>query len=174
MAFCGNCGTKVEEGIKFCPSCGAAMNAGASTVQSQPVQPQPIQSQPAQYQQPVMSPATGYDETKDINDNKVMAILAYLGILVLVPLFGAKESKFARYHANQGLILAIVEIAYWIAITILNSILFAISWRLGVAASGILSVAGFVFVVFIILGIVNVSQGKCKELPVIGKFKILK
>ena len=24
MAYCGKCGTQIEEGVKFCPACGAA------------------------------------------------------------------------------------------------------------------------------------------------------
>ena len=42
---------------------------------------------------------------QDIAQNKAMAILAYLGILVLIPIFAAKNSAFAKFHANQGLIL---------------------------------------------------------------------
>ncbi len=33
---------------------------------------------------------------------------------------------------------------------------------------------GLVFLVLVILGIVNAASGKAKELPVIGKYKILK
>ena len=44
-------------------------------------------------------------DNQDIQNNKIMAILSYFGILVLVPILAAKESKFARFHANQGLIL---------------------------------------------------------------------
>ena len=29
MAFCAKCGTKIEEGVRFCPNCGAQI--GAST-----------------------------------------------------------------------------------------------------------------------------------------------
>ena len=65
--------------------------------------------------------------TKDAQDNKAMGILAYLGILVLVPIFAAKESPFARFHANQGLVLLIAEAAYGIAVAILSAIFLAIS-----------------------------------------------
>ena len=44
-------------------------------------------------------------DPQDVQANKVMAILAYFGLLVFVPLFAAKESRFARFHTNQGLIL---------------------------------------------------------------------
>ena len=40
-------------------------------------------------------------DAEDAEKNKVMGILAYLGILVLVPILAAKDSPFAKYHANQ-------------------------------------------------------------------------
>ena len=36
MAYCGKCGTKVDEGVKFCPSCGNPMEAPAPEQQAQP------------------------------------------------------------------------------------------------------------------------------------------
>ena len=41
-------------------------------------------------------------DPNDVQSNKVMAILAYFGILFLIPLLAAKESAYARYHTNQG------------------------------------------------------------------------
>ena len=43
----------------------------------------------------------------DIQNNKAMGILAYIGFLVLVPLLAAPQSKFARYNSSQGLVLCI-------------------------------------------------------------------
>ena len=31
MAFCQKCGTELKDGAKFCPSCGASVNAGSKT-----------------------------------------------------------------------------------------------------------------------------------------------
>lgn len=103
-----------------------------------------------------------------------MGILAYLSWLVLIPIFAAPKSKFARFHANQGLVLAITEIVWWIVTAVLNTILYAISWRLGALFGTLLGLVNLVFLVLLILGIVNAANGKAKELPVIGKFKILK
>ena len=64
-------------------------------------------------------------DQQDINNNKVMAILAYFGILVLVPILGAKESKFARFHANQGLVLCVCGCAVWLVVSILTSLIIA-------------------------------------------------
>lgn len=110
---------------------------------------------------------------QDINSNKVMAILAYLGILVLVPIFAAKDSKFARFHANQGLVLFLAEVAFYIVLTIVSAIILAISWKLYFIIT-ILSLVWIVFLVLAIIGIINAANGKAKELPVIGKFTLLK
>lgn len=105
----------------------------------------------------------------DIQQNKAMGILAYISWLVLVPIFAAKGSKFARFHANQGLVLAIAEIICWVVLGLLGNIPF-IGWLFGII-DGLLSL---VFVGFAVIGIVNASNGKVKELPIVGKFRILK
>lgn len=150
MAFCRNCGTELNDGAKFCPFCGAP----AGTEQQQAAYA-PVQT--------------------DAQQNKVMGILAYLSWLVLVPLLAAKESPFARYHTNQGLALAIVEIAWWILSAILTAIAGA-SYSLGlIAIVGVISwILGIIFLVFSIIGIVNAAKGEMKPLPLIGGIKILK
>lgn len=112
---------------------------------------------------------TGEYDPADIEQNKVFAILAYLGILVLVPILGAKESKFARFHANQGLVLLIAAIAIGIVIGILQFIPV-----LGIIFSIIGWVVNIALLVLCIIGIVNACNGKAKELPLIGSIKILK
>lgn len=108
-------------------------------------------------------------EQEDIEKNKVLSIFAYLSWLLLIPLFAAKDSKFARYHVNQGLILAIIEIVSWVVfgiLTIIPAIGF-IFWILGILVS-------LCCVALAVLGIINVANGKAKELPFIGKIRILK
>lgn len=101
-------------------------------------------------------------DPKDAEDNKIMGILAYLGILFLVPLLAAKESPFARFHTNQGFILFLVGmvISFVAWIPVLGWIIALVGWI------GIL--------VFMILGIINAAKGEMKELPVIGKYRLLK
>ena len=101
-----------------------------------------------------------YDEA-DIKNNKVMAILAYLGILVLIPLFAAKESKFARFHTNQGLILFIIALVCSACAKIK-----LIGW-----VFGFVDLAVFIFA---IMGIIYACKGECKELPIIGKYRFIK
>jgi len=115
---------------------------------------------------------------EDVQNNKAFAILAYFWLLVLVPIFAAKESKFARFHANQGLVLCIVETAWWLINFIITAILIhTLSW----STLWLLSLWGVIYwlvsvgiFVFAIIGIVNAAQGSTKPLPIFGKFKILK
>ena len=176
MTYCGKCGAQVQDGVKFCQGCGAAVEIlvenNAQQAQPQQAAPQNDFSQKFQNLNNTADTTAEYD-AQDIANNKVMAVLAYLGILVLIPIFAAKQSKFARYHANQGLVLLIASILYGIAYSILSSIILAISWRLYFIVS-IIGLVSIVITILAIIGIINAATGKAKELPLIGKFKILK
>ncbi|MBQ6556360.1 MAG: hypothetical protein IJL86_02310, partial [Bacteroidales bacterium] len=117
----------------------------------------PAAGAPAAEAGPAAAPAF---DPSDVSANKVMAILAYIGILVLIPLFAAKDSKFARFHTNQGLILFICNVVIYFISLIPG--LKAIGWILSVAA-----------LVFAIIGIIGAAKGKTKELPLIGKYRII-
>ncbi|MBR5516040.1 MAG: zinc ribbon domain-containing protein [Clostridia bacterium] len=119
---------------------------------------------------------------EDIKQNKLYAVLAYLGWLVFIPLLAAKESRFARYHTNQGLILVIISFVL-VAISIVDFVLVLISSLCGLLLLGLIISALFLTVIlavsvplliFQIIGIINAASGKAKSLPLIGKFKILK
>jgi len=172
MAFCGNCGTQMEDGAKFCPGCGAASNGA----------PNPTTPPPAAEKTDFSARVSALNDTADstaqftaadVQAGKTMAILAYLGPLVLIPLFGAKEQKFARYHTNQGLVLLLASIAWSVVYNIVSWILLAISWRLYTVVS-IIGFLSLVFFVLCIIGIVNAVNGRAKELPVIGRFRLIK
>ena len=99
-------------------------------------------------------------DQKDVDDNKIMGVLAY--ILFLIPLLAAKESPFARFHTNQGFILFLFYIALCIIMVIP-----LIGW--------LIAILGYLFgFVCFIMGIINALGGKMKELPLIGKFRIIK
>ena len=175
MAYCGKCGTKVDENVKFCPSCGNPMEAPAPEQQAQQTQQNTAQTDFSAKFANLNNTAdtTAEFDQADITNNKAMGILAYLGPLVFIPMFAAKGSKFARFHANQGLTLFIACGAWSIVYSILNWIILAISWRLYFISS-IIGLCSLVFLVLAVLGIVNAANGRAKELPVIGKFKFLK
>ncbi len=103
-------------------------------------------------------PEIVYD-SRDIEANKVMAILAYIWILFLVPLLAAKDSRFARFHAYQGVSLFIA----WIAVN-------ALQWILPYNLSGIAWLLSLGLLALAVIGIMNAYNGKAKPLPVIGGF----
>lgn len=106
---------------------------------------------------------------EDIEKNKTLSILAYLSWLVLVPLFAAKDSPFARFHCNQGIVLAIAEIVVGVALGLLGMIPY-VGWVFTILGS----LVGLVCLLLAVFGIVNAANGKAKELPLVGGFKLLK
>jgi uncharacterized membrane protein len=111
-----------------------------------------------------------YDE-EDIKQNKTMAGLAY--ILFFLPLIVCKDSRFGRFHANQGLLLLILSVGGYIAISVVTSILATITWRLFGFISLMYSIFGLVILAVAVYGLVNGLNGKVKELPIIGKYRII-
>ena len=87
-----------------------------------------------------------------------MGVLAYLGILVIIPFLMARYDGFVRFHIRQGLVLAIIEIAVWV--------LGSVSYQLW----PILQIVNLGALVLAIIGIVNVLNHKEAEIPFIGAF----
>lgn len=167
MAKCPKCQAELDENVKVCPQCGE--NIGAKIDVS------------------VQDKTSEFDAT-DIQNNKVMGVLAYLSWLVLVPIFGAKDSKFARFHANQGLVITICSVAWSLVFGILSAVFapnaydqvamafgqFSIKGLLSGLFGIILAVGGVAFLACAVMGIVAAAQGQAKTIPFFGKFKILK
>lgn len=181
MAFCGKCGNQINDEVKFCPICGTPIGNGTqegAAQSAQPAQSAPQAGGQSSFGAKLATLNNTTDNTADfdkadVETNKAMGILSYFGPLVLIPIFAAPKSKYARYHANQGLILLLAEIAYGIIYSILSAILIAISWRLYFIVS-IIGIISIIFVVLAVIGIINAVNGRAKELPIIGKFRILK
>ena len=104
---------------------------------------------------------TGMYDTQDIQTNKVWAALSYVGILFILPLLvNGGQSRYAKYHANQGFILFLANIVVGIARASLGKIPV-----LGAVLSAVLSLASLALM---IIGIINAANGKAKQLPLIG------
>jgi Predicted membrane protein len=128
----------------------------------------------------VVKASTSEYTKEDKEKNKVMAILSYLGILAFVAYFvGAKDSKWVKFHAVQGVNLAIVSLGAMIVLNVLN-IVFAIIFSgvletlFGLVLTLLIGAVGLGTFVFMLLGILNVLKGEAKKLPLISKIKILK
>ncbi len=168
MAFCKHCGAQVQDGTKFCPSCG-------KEVAETPVQ-QPVQQQPGYPAAPLT------EEAQDIQSNKVMAVLAY--ILAPIPWFAAPNSKFARFHAKEGMKLFFGEIAL-VVLSIIFSFIkvrhIEYVWGYPVEYSStpwfLNLIVGLLWIpvaILAIIGLVNAIQGKFKAPPFLDKIPLFK
>lgn len=127
-----------------------------------------------------------YDE-KDIESNKGLAMISYLGPLCLVPYLVSKDSKFVQYHSKQGLNLFVIELIVSIVSYFIVSVIqipkICTLWGDATYECGVITpwwitlpidlIEVIIFVVAVI-GFVFAYQGKAKELPIINKIKIIK
>lgn len=106
---------------------------------------------------------TGSFDTNDIEQNKGLSAIGYIPILFLVPML-ATQSPYAKFHANQGLIVTIVSIVLSVASSVLGWVL---QW-VPVIPDLISIATSLATLALIIIGIVNAVQGKAKKLPIVG------
>ena len=142
-------------------------------VYQQPAPQQPVYQQPAPQQSPYQQTIPGNPLTEE-QAKKGLAILAYFGILFLIPLFAAKKGSFARYHANQSLVLFIFMVVFNVLSTVLGNILVDISPLLTLVVTGVFSLLVLVLCVFALIGIIHAAKGQRKPVPIIGGITIIK
>ena len=96
-------------------------------------------------------------------------MLRYFGPLFIITLI-AGNSSFTKFHANQGLVLFIIEAIVGAVCGILGIIPFV-----GAILSGIIGgVFGLVSFAAMLYGIITAAQGEMKPIPVIGSITIIK
>ncbi len=92
-------------------------------------------------------------EKKNQNQNdKLIAVLSYIGLLFLVPLILKPDNKFIKFHVKQGIVLVIGWLVGFVLIPFM----------------GLGLLVHIAVLIFSIMGIINVSEGKTKDLPIIG------
>lgn len=87
-------------------------------------------------------------DKKDIEQNKIIALLSYLWLLCLVPLLLKPKSDFCKFHGKQGLVMCIAWLFIWIPF---------LGWLISIVLLGLS-----------VWGIINVLNGQFKELPIVG------
>lgn len=113
-------------------------------------------------------PAVAAITEAEIEDGKLMAILAY--IIFLIPLLAARDKKYAMFHTEQALVLIIAWIVIYVAFIIVSIIINKISSALACGISILSILIWLAFLVFWIMGLINAGTGKLKELPLIGQY----
>lgn len=103
-------------------------------------------------------------EKTDIEKNRKLCAVGYF--IFFIPLL-VRDSPFARFHANQALVLVVinavgvgVELALFLLLPAMGALLYSI-WP-------------FVILILAIYGCANAAKGHAKQLPVIGKITFLK
>jgi uncharacterized membrane protein len=104
-----------------------------------------------------LPPTQGPTGSNGQHPNTGMAILAYLGILVLIPLLtDAKNDPFVKFHVKQGLLVLI-----GLVISSIIVVVPVLGWAIG-------SLVWIASIILMIIGIMNAASGKQEELPVVG------
>lgn len=109
---------------------------------------------------PAEAPVSG-DVVRD--QDKIMLVLAYLGIFALIPLLTVKDSDYVRWHAKQGLAL----MACWFGVAVAASIISfipVIGWVIGVLSC----VVHLGFLALSIMGIVKAFEPRRWAIPVVS------
>lgn len=101
-------------------------------------------------------------DPQDVEKNKVFAILSYISILWILPLICCPRSEFARYHANQGLLLFILSAIGGVCLEVVPFFGFLVGCVINLAV-----------LVMMIMGIVHAAKGEMAPLPLIGSIRIL-
>ena len=131
--------------MAFCSKCGSQLNEGDKAC--------------GNCGEPVRSADTS-------SNDMWMGILAYLGVLALVPYLVKDQSSFVRAHAVRGINLFILEIIAWVAVGVF-------SWV--PVLDGILStLVGLASFALSLIGIINVANKEDKDLPFIGNIRLIK
>lgn len=198
--FCGGCGAKMEEaaapqpeqaGQQSQPQYQQNPNQYQQNPNQYSQQGQGAQPNSAPYQQgynnapygapytppyhpPFPGTAVGYDQN-DIAQNRVLCAVSYIPPLFFLPLIACKNSPYGRFHANQSLLLLLLSVAVGIVFGVTTAIFKAIYLFPIAALLGVISwLASLGILALTILGIIWTAQGEAKEIPIIGKIRIIK
>ena len=157
MAFCPNCGAQTTG--TFCPNCGTNVAASAGGAGSAGGS-----AAGAAYVPPGPPPAAA----AGLNEN-VAGALCYLfglitGIIFLV-LAPYNQNKFVRFHAFQSIFAHLAVIVFWIAYSIVGSILALLTHGVGFF---LFPLFGLLMLVLWLYMMYSAYNGKKVKLPLIG------
>ena len=96
-------------------------------------------------------------EEQEIIDGKFFAVISYVSFLCVITLILKKNNKFALYHARQGLVLFVMEVAAFIL-----SIIPILGWLIGVFGYAL-------FLLVSLWGIIQAALGIYCRIPVVSK-----
>ena len=116
---------------------------------------------------------------EEIKKYKMLATLSYIPLVSLyfVVTNRYKESNYLKFHVNQGITITLAYVIIFFIDKIIGAIFSSGSLVLN-NTPGIISIAiyalYFILLLAMFFGIINTANGLSKELPVIGKIKLIK
>ena len=144
MAFCSQCGAEIPDGATSCPNCNATV-----------AQPKAVVANEWDH--------TAEFDAKDISDNKIYALSAYLlSFFGIIMCLLVKDSPYAKFHAREALKIDM-------ALAIISVITSLLCWTCIVPIVGIVFIC--ILVVVDIIAMVQVCKGEAKEPWLIRSFK---
>jgi len=103
------------------------------------------------------------------DQDRVLLVLAYLGILALVPFLTARK-EFVLWHARQGLLLFGVSLVTLFSMILVNVILWHFTWVLGLIFLILLLTSGFGVLALVVACILKAFEGERWRIPGLGDF----
>lgn len=95
-------------------------------------------------------------------DKKTTGIVAYITWIGWIVAFFAGDKEGAKFHLNQALVI-------WLGFIIVNIVM-----QITIVGA-IIGLVGWVFlIVCFFIGLISACKGEEKEIPLLGKIKILK
>ena len=103
------------------------------------------------------------------DQDRVLLVLAYLGILALVPYLTARK-QFVIWHARQGLLLFGVSMVTLFSMILINVVLWDVHWVLGLLFLLILLTSSFGILALVVACILKAFEGERWRIPYLGDF----
>jgi uncharacterized membrane protein len=130
---------------------------------------EPTVPPPPSYTPPPPPPPPSAGGPGFVSPNRsIMVVLAYLGILAVIPLVVEKEDKEVQWHAKHGLVLLAADIALIILISVLGSIMSFVD--IGCTGCILTWIALIVISVVHIMAIVKGVNGQRLIIPGLSEF----
>ena len=210
MIICPKCGTELNDGAVFCSKCGSNVTHHTAPTGSAPDNANPAAEQTAEQtaksEQPKSETASekfnygvnsavnktksfffdtndesSMQDAEDVKENKILALVSYLGYFFFIPMIVKPYSRYLRFHGNQGLTLCLYLIAVNIVTAIITSLIGLAAFAGIGAAIAVTIINSIIYIIFYgsfvalaVIGIYNAVKGYARELPIIGRIRLLR
>lgn len=193
MNKCSSCGFRIGKNDSFCSKCGKKIKKVKKSEEEKNEsttkfnEEELINKIGENFEKILETEDHSKEYTKkDINSNKTIAALSYIGPLAVVSYIKKDNSKYINFHAMQGINLLIIWIIYSVTYGLLSLIKVTKScdhflWYVGNCVEVTpwwitmpLNIIGLILFAISLIGVINAFSGKAKKLPLISNIKFIK